>query len=99
MGKNYCEPCGKFFKDKNGMKCHLNSEKHRIRAAEYAANKAKFMGEKSDKFQEEFLQLLKIKFANKKMPLRNFMLDFFSKQIFKILIIIIINNFYNLSKI
>ena len=71
----------KSFKDKNGLKCHLNSEGHRLKLADYERNKDKYKSEKSDKLEKEFMSLLKAKYINKKILLSDFLIDFNSNKI------------------
>ena len=78
MVKHFCEACAKYFKDKNGMNCHMKSEKHRMQDAEFQRNKPKYKAQKSLKFEKEFLQILRVRHPNKKMRLKDFMLSFCS---------------------
>lgn len=84
MVKHFCEPCSKFFRDKNGLICHRKSDKHRLQVAIFERKKEQYREDKSRKFQKEFLELLRVKFPNKRMKVKDYLMHFYSNKNVKI---------------
>ena len=55
----YCQACEKQCRDENGSKCHAMSESHQIQLLLFADSKDKFLDQYSNKFEKEYLELLK----------------------------------------
>lgn len=70
--KYYCQICEKQCRDANGFKNHLNSPSHNKRIEDLATSKKDVVSDYSQKFQQDFLRLLRINHGTKAVNANKF---------------------------
>ncbi|KAL4426201.1 hypothetical protein ABPG74_002966 [Tetrahymena malaccensis] len=65
--KFYCQMCKKQCRDQNGFNCHLKSETHLYNMRQFAENPSEFLSSYSKEFENNFMDLLKKRFNQKRV--------------------------------
>ncbi|EAS00028.1 KIN17 curved DNA-binding domain protein (macronuclear) [Tetrahymena thermophila SB210] len=65
--KFYCQMCKKQCRDQNGFNCHLKSETHLYNMRQFAENPSEFLSTYSKEFENNFMDLLKKRFNQKRV--------------------------------
>lgn len=68
----YCQACEKQCRDENGFKCHTQSESHIRQMQLIGENPNKHISEFSQRFKQDFLQLLRTAHGEKKVQFNQF---------------------------
>lgn len=57
--KYYCQTCNRQCRDKDGFKCHLNSDTHRINTEKIALNPEMYINNFSQEFEKGYIDILR----------------------------------------
>lgn len=68
----YCQVCERQMRDENGFKMHTQSESHVRQMLVVGENTKKFLGEYSDQFKKDFVQLLRTSHGEKQVQINHF---------------------------
>ncbi|KAK5073610.1 hypothetical protein LTS08_002291 [Lithohypha guttulata] len=76
----YCQACERQMRDENGFKCHVASESHNRKMQELGSNFNKAIGEYSNEFKRDFVQLLRTGHGEKKVNANHFYQEYISNK-------------------
>ncbi|KAH7033428.1 domain of Kin17 curved DNA-binding protein-domain-containing protein [Microdochium trichocladiopsis] len=68
----YCQVCERQMRDENGFKMHTQSESHVRQMLVVGENTKKFLGEYSEQFKRDFVQLLRTSHGEKQVQINHF---------------------------
>ncbi|KXJ93280.1 domain of Kin17 curved DNA-binding protein-domain-containing protein [Microdochium bolleyi] len=68
----YCQVCERQMRDENGFKMHTQSESHVRQMLVVGENTKQFLGEYSDQFKKDFVQLLRTSHGEKQVQINHF---------------------------
>jgi len=76
----YCQMCQKQCRDENGFKCHCMSESHQRQMLVFAENPTSFMDEYSKTFEEDFIEMIKFRYCEKRIKANDAYKEFISDR-------------------